>query len=159
MVKGLKVPVSGPLLQPLLQSDCTKWLFNHPIDDAATLHVEKGSCAAGVCSCEHAIAMTLSPLPPWPLILVMPSPSLVSELTAAVKKRKRWDRAYYVRKKLHAATAVAPSASTVATTFAAAADPWSVKPDGTVHMPSARKMANHQCVKPTNGEYPPRRKS
>jgi hypothetical protein len=97
MVKGLKAHVSGPLLPPPPQPDCTKRLCNHDIDDAATLRVEEGSCA-GLGSCERLIVMRPSALLPWPLPLEMPPPSLVSESTAAVKMRKSWDRAYYVKK-------------------------------------------------------------
>jgi hypothetical protein len=97
-VKGLKVHVSGPLPTPPLHPDCTEHLCNHDIDDAATLRVEEGSCA-GLGSCENLIVMRPSALLPWPLPFETPPPSLVSESTAAVKKRKSWDRAYYVRKK------------------------------------------------------------
>jgi hypothetical protein len=148
MVKGLKAHVSGPLLPPSPQPDCTKGLCNCAIDDAATLRIEEGSCATGIGSCEHGIAMTLCPLLPWPLPLVTPKPSLVSESTAAVKKQKSWNRVYYTRKKLHATAAVATSASATAATVAAAADPWSDKTDGTVRTPADYKMAKYQHVEP-----------
>jgi hypothetical protein len=70
-VKGLKAQELGPLPPPLPQPDCTHWLCNRAIDDAAA-RTEEGSCAAGVGACEHVIAVTPSPLPPWPFALARP---------------------------------------------------------------------------------------
>jgi hypothetical protein len=96
-LKGLKAHVSGPLPPPPPQPDHGERLCNHAIIDKA-ICIEEGSHAAGVGACERAIPATPSPLPPLPLALARPQglpPSLVSTLTAAVKKRKSWDRAYY----------------------------------------------------------------
>ncbi len=101
-MKGLKAHVSGPLPPLLPQPDCSEWLCNCAIDDAAVL-IKEGSHAAGVGACEQVIAVTPSPLPPLLLALARPQgrpPSLVSASTAAVKKWKSWDRAYYLKKKL-----------------------------------------------------------
>ncbi len=81
---------------------------------------------------EWAILATLSPLPPLPLALARPRgwpPSLVSTSTAAVKKRKSWDRAYYLKQKLRvfevelatAATVIAPTSIALAASAAIAA--------------------------------------
>ncbi len=131
MLKGLKVHVSGPLLPPPPQPDRGERLRNCAIDDEA-VHIEECSHAAGIGACELAILATLSPLPPLPLALTRPQgrpPSLVSTSTAAVKKRKSWDRAYYLKKKLRvlevelaAATAIiAPASVAVAAPAAIAA--------------------------------------
>jgi hypothetical protein len=134
-VKGLKAHVLGPLLPPPPQPDCSEWLCNCAIDDAA-VRIKEGSCAAGVGACEHAIAVMPSPLPPLPLALARPQgrpPSLVSASMAAVKKQKYWDRSYYLKKKLRvlevklAAAAGAPTSvavvAAVTAIAAAAADP------------------------------------
>jgi hypothetical protein len=100
-VKGLKAYMSGPLLPPPPQPDRSEWLRNRAIDEAA-ICIEEGSHAPGIGACERAIAVMSSPLPPLPLALARPRgwpPSLVSALTAAVKKRKSWDRSYYLKKK------------------------------------------------------------
>jgi hypothetical protein len=100
--KGLKAHVLHPLLPPPLQPDRGEWLCNRAIDDKA-VHIKEGSHATGIAACELAILATLSPLLPLPLALARPRgrpPSLVSTSTAAVKKQKSWDRAYYLRKKL-----------------------------------------------------------
>jgi hypothetical protein len=97
MLKGLKAHVSGPLLPPPPQPDCGERLCDCAIDDKA-VHIEEGSHAAGIDTCERATLATPSPLPPLPLALARPQgrpPSLVSTSTAAVKKRKSWDRANY----------------------------------------------------------------
>ncbi len=136
MLKGLKAHVLGPLPPPPPQPDRGEQLCNCAIDDKA-VRIEEGSHAAGIGTCEQVILATLSPLPPLPLALARPQgwpPSLVSTSTAAVKKRKSWDRAYYLKKKLHvlkvelaaAAAVIAPASIAVAAPAAiaaAAADP------------------------------------
>jgi hypothetical protein len=111
-------------------------LCNRAINDKA-VRIEEGSHAAGIGACERAILATPSPLPPLPLALARPQgrpPSLVSTSTAAVKKQKSWDRAYYLKEKLRvlkvelaAATAVIAPASVAVSAPAAiataAADP------------------------------------
>jgi hypothetical protein len=138
-LKGLKAHVLGPLPPPLPQPDCGERLCNRSINDKA-VRIEEGSHAAGIGACERAILASPSPLLPLPLALARPQgwpPSLVSTSTAAVKKRKSWDRAYYLKKKLcvlkvelAAATAViAPASVAVAAPAAvatAAADPAAV---------------------------------
>jgi hypothetical protein len=137
MLKGLKAHVLVPLPPPPPQPDRGEQLCNRAIDDKA-IRIKEGSHAAGIGTCERAILATPSPLPPPPLALARPQgqpPSLVSTSTAAVKKRKSWDRVYYLKKKLRvlkvelatAATAViAPTSVAVAAPAAiaaAAADP------------------------------------
>ncbi len=136
MLEGLKAHVLGPLPPSPLRPDCGERLCNRVIDDKA-VRIKVGSHAAGVGACEWPIPATPSPLPPLPLALARPQgrpPSLVSTLMAAVKKRKSWDRAYYLKKKLRvleaelAATAaiIAPASVAVAApaaVAAAAADP------------------------------------
>jgi hypothetical protein len=135
-LKGLKAHVSGPLPPPLLQPDRGEQLCNRAINDEA-VHIKEGSHAAGIGACERVILATPSPLPPLPLALARHQgwpPSLVSTSMAAVKTRKSWDRAYYLKKKLCvlevelAATAavITPVSVAVATPAAvatAAADP------------------------------------
>jgi hypothetical protein len=135
-LKGLKAHKLGPLLPPPPQPDCGERLCNRAIDDKA-VRIEEGSHAAGIGACERAILATPSPLPPLPLALARPQgwpPSLVSTSTAAVKKRKSWDRTYYLKKKLRvlkvelaaAAAIIAPASVAVAApaaVAAAAADP------------------------------------
>jgi hypothetical protein len=170
-VKGLKAHVLGPLLPPPPQPDSSEWCRNCAIDSAA-IHIKEGSRAAGVGACKHAIAVMPFPLPPLPLALARPQgrpPSLVSASTAAVKKQKSWDRAYYLKKKLRvlkvklAAAAVSPasvavvaataaadpatasgsSATAAALAIVAAADPWSFDTNSNVHTPAAQKMMKH----------------
>ena len=96
-------------------------------------------------------------------------------LTIAANKRKIWDRAYYLRKKLRlldgaiatvvnlnattnpTAMATADSVAAVAAItdglsliadVAAAADPWSLDNNGVVRTPSARRKAKSRQVKP-----------
>jgi hypothetical protein len=95
-VKGLKAHVSGPLLLPPPQNDCSEQLCNCIIDDN-TVRIKEGSRVAGIGTCEWGIAVMPSPLPPLPLGLARPQgrpPSLVSASTAVVKKHKSWDREY-----------------------------------------------------------------
>jgi hypothetical protein len=97
LVKGLKAHVLGPLRLPSPQPDCTERFCSCAIDDAV-VRIEEGSCAAGVGACESAIAVMPSPFPPCQLAFARPQklpPSLVSASTAAVKKWKIWDEAYY----------------------------------------------------------------
>jgi hypothetical protein len=136
ILKGLKAHVSGPLPPPPPQPDRGERLRNCAIDDKA-VRIKEGSHAAGIAACERAILATPSPLPPLPLALARPlgqPPSLVSTSTAAVEKRKSWNRAYYLKKKLcvlevelAAAAAVIARASVAvaapAAVAAAAADP------------------------------------
>ncbi len=135
-LKSLKAHVSGPLLPPPPQPDRGERLHNCAIDDKAVC-IEEGSHATGIGACEQAILATPSPLPPLPLALARPQgrpPSLVSTLTAAVKKQKIWNRAYYLKKKLRvleielatAAAVIAPASVAIAApaaVAAAAADP------------------------------------
>jgi hypothetical protein len=89
LVKGLKVHVLGPLLPPPPQPDCGERLCNCAINDNA-VHIEEGSCAAGVGACERAFPEMPSPLRPLPLAFVRPQgwpPSLVSTSKAAMKKQ------------------------------------------------------------------------
>jgi hypothetical protein len=98
MVKSSKTHVSGSLLPPLPQPDHSEQLCNCIINDN-TVCIEEGSCATGVGACERVIAVMPSPLPALLLALPRPQgrpPSLVSASTAAVKKQKSWDRAYYL---------------------------------------------------------------
>ncbi len=98
-VKGLKAHVSGPLLPPLPQPDCSEQLCNCAIDDNS-VRIEEDPHDAGIDACEQAIAVASSPLLPLPVALARPQgwpPSSVSASTAAVKKRKSWDRAYYLK--------------------------------------------------------------
>jgi hypothetical protein len=134
--KGLKAHVLGPLPPPPPQPDCSERLCNWAINDN-TVRIKEGSCATGVGTCEQAIPVTPSPLLPLPLALVRPRrwfPSLVSASMVAVKKRKSWDRVYYLEKKLPvlkvelaaATTVVAPTSIAVVVAAAitvAAADP------------------------------------
>ncbi len=143
-LKGLKAHVLGPLPPPPPQPDRGERLRNHAINDKA-VRIKEGSHAAGIGACERVILVTLSPLPPLPLALARPQgqpPSLVSKSTAAVKKQKSWDRAYYLKKKLcvlkvelAAATAViAPASIAVAAPAAiatAAANPAAVTASST----------------------------
>jgi hypothetical protein len=117
MVKSLKAQVLGPLPPPLPQPDCSERLCNCVIIDAA-ICIKECSCAPGIGTCEHMILVMPSPLLPLPLALARSQgqpPSLVSASKAAVKKRKSWDRLYYLKKKLHvleaefAAMAIAPT--------------------------------------------------
>jgi hypothetical protein len=135
-LKGLKAHVSGPLPPPPPQPDRGERLCNRAINDKAVCN-EEGTHAAGIGACEWAILVTPSPLPPLPLALARPRgrpPSLVSKSTAAVEKRKSWDRAYYLKKKLRvlevelaaAAAVIAPASVAIAAPSAiaaAAADP------------------------------------
>jgi hypothetical protein len=136
-LKGLKAHVLGPLPPPPPQPDRGERLCNRAINDKA-VRIEEGSHAADVGTCERAILVTPSPLPPLPLALARPQgqpPSLVSTSMAAVKKRKSWNRAYYLKKKLRvlrvelaaaAAAVIAPTSIAVAAPAAvatAAADP------------------------------------
>jgi hypothetical protein len=101
-LKGLKAHVLGPLPPPPPQPDLGERLCNRAIDDNA-VRIKEGSHATGIVACERAILATPPPLPPLPLALARPQgqpPSLVSTSTAAVKKRKNWNRAYYLKKKL-----------------------------------------------------------
>ncbi len=136
MLKGLKAHMLGPLPPPPPQPDCGEWLCNCAIDDKAKC-IKEGSHAAGIGACERAILVTPSPLPPLPLALARPQrgpPSLVSTSMVAVKKRKSWDRAYYLKKKLRvlevelaaAAAVIAPASVAIAPPAAiatTAADP------------------------------------
>ncbi len=136
MMKGLKAHVLGSLPPPPPQPDCGERLCNRAINDKA-IRMEEGSHAAGIGACEREKMATPSPLPPLPLALARPQgwpPSLVSTSTAAVKKWKSWDRAYYLKKKLSvlevelatAAAVITPSSVVVAAPAAiaaAAADP------------------------------------
>ncbi len=63
--------VLDPPLPPPLEPDCSEWLCNRAIDNAAVC-IEEGSCATGVGACEHAIVVMLSPLLPLPLALARP---------------------------------------------------------------------------------------
>ncbi len=90
----------GTLPPPPPQPDCSEQLCNRAIDNAVVC-IKEGSCAAGVGTCEHAIAVTPSPLLPLLLALVRSCgwpPSLVYASMAKVKKRKSWDRVYYLKK-------------------------------------------------------------
>jgi hypothetical protein len=101
-LKGLKVHVLGPLLLPPPQPDHSEQLCSCTINDEA-VRIKEGSHAAGIGACERVILATPSLLPPLPVALARPRgwpPSLVSTSTAAVKKQKSWNRAYYLKKKL-----------------------------------------------------------
>jgi hypothetical protein len=131
-LKALKSHVLVPFPSPPPQPDCGERLCNCAIDDKA-VHIKEGSHAAGIGACERAILVTPSPLPPLPLALARPQgwpPSLVSTSTVAVKKRKSWDRAYYLKKKLRvlevelavaAAAVITPASVAVAAAAAIAA--------------------------------------
>jgi hypothetical protein len=70
-LKGLKAHVLGPLPPQPLQPDCSEQLCNCAIDDKA-IRIKEGSHAAGIGTCERAILVTPSPLPPLPLALARP---------------------------------------------------------------------------------------
>ncbi len=162
-MKGLKAHVLGPLPLPLPQPYCSERLCNWVIDDN-TVCIKEGSCAAGIGACEQVIAVMPSPLPPLPIALARPQgwpPSSVSASTAAVNKRKSWDREYYLKKKLCvlevelAAATIAPPSKAVAVAAAAvapvAADPAAAAGTSTTTATSAVTAAADPWSVDTNG--------
>jgi hypothetical protein len=162
-VKGLKAHVSGPLPPPPPQADCSEWLCNSVIDDD-TIYIKEGSCATGIGTCKRVIVVMPSPLLPLPLALAKPQgrpPSSVSASMVAVKKCKKWDRSYYLKKKFCvlevklAATTVAPASKAVAVATAAiaavAADPAAAAGSSATAAASAVAAAADPWSVDTNG--------
>ena len=84
MVKGLKVHVSGLLLLSLTQPDQSERFCNCTINVTGVCDKE-GPSSTGLGACEHVMAVTPFPFPPWPSPVALPQgwPTSRARLTAA----------------------------------------------------------------------------
>ena len=100
-VKGMKAHVSRLLPPPPMQPDQAERLCNRTIDVIGVC-TQEGPSFAGLGTCEHVMALTPSPFPPWspPVALPQERPSLGAASTSA-SKQKSTNHAHYARKKPH----------------------------------------------------------